>query len=573
LPPTSSIGADAAIDASNSGATPIAAPIRADGESSVAWDDDCDVLVVGFGAAGACAAIEAAQAGAAVVVTDRFGGGGASAKSGGVVYAGGGTRFQKAGGYADSPEAMYEYLCMEVGDAVERATLRDFCDRSVEMIEWLEAHGVQFESTVPPCKTSYPADGYYLYFSGNETVKEYAGRHPPAPRGHRVKGAGLSGAMLFRALRKSVHEAGARVMTQSSVRRLVVNSRGGAVLGAELWQFEKDGRAARRHRRLSRWAERMYYPAPGVSDILRRRALELELAEARPWLVRARAGVVLSTGGFIFNREMVARHAPKYLRNFRLGTSGCDGSGIRLGQSVGGEAARLERVSAWRFINPPLAWARGMIVDGDGVRFCNEEVYGAKLGYEMCERHGGKAWLVIDSTIRHDAVREALFGGLWGFQSVPALVLTFAGVRRASSIEDLARRIGADAPAMLQSWQTYNRAAHSGDDPLGKSRDLLHPLEAPPFYALDISVDKRVFPCAALTLGGLRVDETDGAVITAGGGTVPGLYAAGRAAVGIASNHYVSGLALADCIWSGRRAGRSAAATMTQSAKQAGASA
>jgi 3-oxo-5alpha-steroid 4-dehydrogenase len=316
----------------------------------------------------------------------------------------------------------------------------------------------------------------------------------------------------------------------------------------------------------------MYYPMPGVSDVLRRRTLAVELAEAHPRLVRACAGVVLSTGGFIFNREMIARHAPNYLRNFRLGTSGCDGSGIRLGQSVGGECARLERVSAWRFINPPLAWARGMIVDRAGVRFCNEEVYGAKLGYEMCEHHDGKAWLVIDSTIRRDAIREALFGGLWGFQSVPALVLTFAGAKRSGSIEDLAQRIGADASALRQSWQIYNQAAQSGDDPFGKSRDLLHPLEAPPFYALDISVDRRVFPCAALTLGGLRVDETDGTVRTASS-TVPGLYAAGRAAVGIASNHYVSGLALADCIWSGRRAGRSAAATLAQGAKRAGATA
>ncbi|MGH7924630.1 MAG: FAD-binding protein [Candidatus Binatus sp.] len=557
-----------AIDASNSGATPIGAPIRVDGEQSIGWDDECDVLVVGFGAAGACAAIEAAGSGASVIVTDRFGGGGASAKSGGVVYAGGGTRFQKAAGYDDSPDAMFEYLRMEVGDAVERATLRDFCDRSVEMLEWLEAHGVEFDSTVPPCKTSYPADGYYLYFSGNETVKEYAGKHPPAPRGHRVKGAGLSGAMLFRALRKRVYASAVRVMTQSSVRRLVVDKKSGAVLGAELWQFEKNSRAAKRHRRLSRWAERMQYPAPGVSDILRRRALAVELADARPLLVRATAGVILSTGGFIFNREMVARHAPKYLRNFRLGTAGCDGSGIRLGDSVGGAAARLERVSAWRFINPPLAWARGMIVDASGVRFCNEEVYGARLGHEMCESHDGKAWLVIDSTIRRDAVREALSGKLWGFQSVPALVLTYAGAKRGRSIEELAQRIGANATALRQSWQSYNQAAHSGDDPLGKSRDLLHPLEASPFYALDISVDKRVFPCAALTLGGLRVDETDGAVSTSNGGTVPGLYAAGRAAVGIASNHYVSGLALADCIWSGRRAGRAIAMSQAEVAKQ-----
>jgi 3-oxo-5alpha-steroid 4-dehydrogenase len=530
------------------------------------------VLVVGFGAAGASAAIEAAGAGASVIVTDRFGGGGASAKSGGVVYAGGGTRFQKAAGYDDCADAMFEYLAKEVGDAVSRATLRDFCDHSVEMIEWLEAHGVEFDSTVPPCKTSYPADGYYLYFSGNETVADYAGKYPPAPRGHRVKGAGLSGAMLFRALRKSVQVAEARVMLQSSVRRLIVDA-GGAVIGAELWQFEKDSRAARRHRRLSRWAEQLFYPAPAVSDMLRRRVLALELAEARPRMVRARGGVILSTGGFIFNREMIARHAPKYLRNFRLGTSGCDGSAIRLGQTVGGKAARLERVSAWRFINPPLAWARGIIVDTTGVRFCNEEVYGAKLGHEMCEHHEGKAWLVIDSTIRRDAVTEARSGKLWGFQSVPALMLTFAGAKRAGSIEDLARRIGADPQRLTRSWQSYNDAARSGNDPLGKSRDLLQALQTAPFYALDISVDKRVFPCAALTLGGLLVDEMDGAVRTANGGTVLGLYAAGRAAVGIASNNYVSGLALADCIWSGRRAGRCAATTLTHGAKRAEATA
>ena len=103
---TSNIGPDTVIDARNSGATPIDAPLRVDGEHSVSWDDHCDVLVVGFGAAGASAAIEAAGAGADVIVTDRFGGGGASAKSGGVVYAGGGTRFQKTAGYDDSPDAM-----------------------------------------------------------------------------------------------------------------------------------------------------------------------------------------------------------------------------------------------------------------------------------------------------------------------------------------------------------------------------------------------------------------------------------------------------------------------------------
>ncbi len=547
--------------------TPIGAPLRVAGVSGARWDDECDVMVVGFGAAGACAAIEAARAGAKTIATDRFEGGGASAKSGGVVYAGGGTRHQKDAGYDDSPEAMYEYLSREVGDAVSPATLRAFCEQSVAMLEWLEGNGVKFDSSLPPRKTSYPPDGCYLYFSGNETVKEYAGSYPPAPRGHRVKGKGLSGALLYDALRRSAIDAGVRLVTQAAVRRLVIDNAGGAVLGAELWRLDHDPSAAARHRRFNRMAERLYYASRDLSDAMRRRALAVEMASARPSMVRARGGVVLSTGGFIFNREMVSRYAPAYLRNFRLGTSGCDGSGIRLGESAGGDSAHLDRISAWRFINPPLAWVRGVIVDERGERFCNEEVYGARLGHEMCLRHGGRAWLVIDSTIRREALREAIFGRLWGFQRIPALVLMLAGAKRGRTIEELASAIGADRTVMRNTLRIYNEAADRGEDSMGKSREFVRPLESPPFYALNIAADMSVFPCPAITLGGLRVDEQSGAVLDRKGARIEGLYAAGRAAVGIASNQYVSGLALADCVWSGRRAGRAAAAASRRLAK------
>lgn len=350
-------------------------------------------------------------------------------------------------------------------------------------------------------------------------------------------------------------------MRQSAARRLILDDTGGVVLGAELWQFDSRSVAAARHRRLSRWAEAMFYVAPRLAEILRRRTLQIELADARPKHVRARGGVILSTGGFIFNRAMVSRYAPKYLRNFPLGTCGCDGSGIRLGQSVGGDAARMDRITAWRFINPPLAWSQGMIVDAEGRRFCNEEVYGARLGYEICERHDGKAWLVMDSTIRREAIREAVFGNLWAFQRMPALMLMFAGAKRGSTIEALARKISAQEKSLAQSLTEYNLAAERGEDPRGKSAELLRTLSSP-FYALNISADMRVFPCPALTLGGLRVDETTGAVRKPDGGSISGLFAAGRAALGIASNHYVSGLALADCIWSGRRAGGATASSV-----------
>src|SRR5690606_703816 len=86
--------------------------------STVAWDEAHDVVIVGFGAAGASAAIEARTAGADVLLVDRFDGGGASQLSAGVVYFGGGTRLQRESGWEDSVEEMYAYLKLETEDAV-----------------------------------------------------------------------------------------------------------------------------------------------------------------------------------------------------------------------------------------------------------------------------------------------------------------------------------------------------------------------------------------------------------------------------------------------------------------------
>ncbi|NKF20946.1 FAD-binding protein [Solimonas marina] len=546
------------------GNLPIDAPLHADAQT--AWALECDVLVVGYGAAGASAAIAAAEAGAQTLIVERFDGGGATAKSGGIVYAGGGTRQQRLAGYDDTAEAMYRYLRIECGladgdGAVGDATLRRFCDDSTAMIEWLESIGVNFDSdpqylrTQP--KTSYPRDGIYLYYSGNEAVKEYAAVAAPAPRGHRVRGSFLSGRTLFETLRARVDALGVRTLRQSAVRRLVVNA-DGAVVGAELQRLRPDSPAAKRHARLMRRAEALHNVAPGWADRLRAQALAIESAEGERVLVRARGGVILSAGGFIFNRAMVAEHAAKFAMTMRLGATGCDGSGIRLGLSVGGAAARLDKVSAWRFINPPSVWPQGIVVDAQGQRFCNEQVYGAKLGVAMCEGHGGRAWLIVDKRLRRAAIREALFGRLWAFQSIPALILMLFAPR-ARSAAALAARIGMPGEALTRSLTDYNNGVRRGDDVLGKSPAFSAELTQPPYYALDVSAHSKTFPCPAITLGGLRVNEDSGAVRDDAGGDIAGLYAAGRTAIGIASNHYISGLSLADCLWSGRRAGRAAA--------------
>ncbi|OAJ53190.1 delta 4, 5-alpha steroid dehydrogenase [Paraburkholderia ginsengiterrae] len=539
-------------------ATPVEAPLVVDDPARMRWDDVCDVLVAGFGAAGACAALEAAAAGAKVRIVERFEGGGASAKSGGVVYAGGGTQYQSEAGYVDTPQAMFAYLQREVGEAVSAATLERFCAGSVEMLRWLERLGVRFAASMPPRKTSYPQNRYYLYYSGNEAVGDVPHGPLPAPRGHRVVGDGMSGRVLYDTLRRAVEaQPSIDAMCHASVRRLVTD-RSGRVIGAQLWQVTP-GRAQRAHRRLARRAERLHNAMPAWADRLRAALHRIEMRESRLITIKADA-VVLSTGGFIFNRSMVARHAPRYLPNWRLGTTGCDGSGIRLGLSAGGVASRLERVSAWRFINPPYAWAQGCVVDRHGERFCNEEVYGAALGHAMCEKREGRAWLILDARLVKLALKECLRGKLWAFQSVPALLLMLAGRKRGASLADLAARIGCDPAVLAKTVVRYNTASLIGvDREFGKSAAMLQPLSHGPYYAIDISADSRVFPCPSITLGGLRVDETSNAVLSAQGEPVEGLFAAGRAACGLASNHYVSGLSLADCIWSGRQAGRAAA--------------
>jgi 3-oxo-5alpha-steroid 4-dehydrogenase len=170
-------------------------------------DLSADVVIVGFGAAGACAAVEAADTGADVLVLNRFQGGGASAVSGGVVYAGGGTPQQRDAGVEDSVDAMYDYLRLEIGDVVSEQTLRRFCEDSPDMISWLQRNGVPFEGSLCPYKTSYPND-YYLYYSGSEAAGGFREAAKPAARGHRAKGPGTSGKLVFARLAATVPAQG-----------------------------------------------------------------------------------------------------------------------------------------------------------------------------------------------------------------------------------------------------------------------------------------------------------------------------------------------------------------------------
>jgi 3-oxo-5alpha-steroid 4-dehydrogenase len=532
-------------------------PRRLTAGERVRWDDSADTVIVGLGGAGACAAIEAAERGADVLAVDRLIGGGDTSFSGGAIYAGGGTEAQHGAGFTDTATNMYAYLRLEVDGAVDDVTLRRFCNGSLADMAWLTGHGVRFGSRFWPDKTPFPPNGYHLFYSGSEQTEPFDKESDPVPRAHKTDAKGMgAGSVFFGALAKAVDRAGVRVRRQTSARRLVLDA-GGRVVGVECSTFAP-GCAAGLHRGLARLA--IATPAtisigPLLPTVFRSlRALERCAMRETVWL-RARRGVVLSTGGYQGNPDLLARYAPYGKALMPVGFD-ANGSGLLLGLGAGADTGYLDNLGVFKMFVPPLAFGRGMLVDSNGERFTNEFYYSGRVGRAMRELPGGNAYLVLDSQLAAQARTE--LPKLPLFSSAPAR-LALARAVKAATLDDLAVKLGVPADALRRSAEDVAATAAGSDDPFGKSSASSAALRRPPFLALDMSIGTKPLPATMFSLGGLRVDGATGAVLTADGSVLPGLYAAGRAAVGLCSNSYVSGLSLADCVFSGRRAGAATA--------------
>lgn len=462
------------------------------------WDETVDVVVVGLGAAGASAALEAAACGAETLVLERAAaGGGTSAMSGGVLYLGGGTALQTACGFEDSPEEMAKYLRASVGDAPDLAKIDRYCEGSVAHYEWLVAQGVPFKQTFYYGCSGEPPTDDGLVWSGSERAHPFAAIAKPAPRGHVPAMPHQAGPQLMRSLLAAVGRSAARVAGDTRVTALV-----------------------------------------RASDDSIAGVVAATFGEERA--IRARGGVVLTTGGFIMNDAMLAAHVPRALAcKFRVGAEGDDGSGIRLGVAAGAATLHMDKASISLPVTQPWSLKRGVLVDAHGQRFVNEDAYYGRLGEFALFRADGRAWLVVD-----DAIFEK-----------PEYPRRVAAVGETPG--ELARELGLPPGALEATLHLYNEHAARGEDPVfGKAREYVVPLAKPPFGAFDCTTAGSLY--AAFTLGGLATDA-DGRVLDSEGAPIPGLFAAGRCTSGLSVGGYSSGLSLGDGTFFGRRAGRAAA--------------
>lgn len=524
------------------------------------WDATCDVLVVGAGLAGVSAALRTSEDPSIdVLVIDRGAGGGASKLSGGVVYMGGGTKAQKEAGLHDTPENMANYLTFETGNIVRGDTVQRFAKASAGFQDWLEKYGARFGGPATEEKTSYPNEGT-IYFSGNEVTVPGRERATAVQRGHRAKPAKggepskLSGQYLLPPLIASMERRpNVRFFRQTRATRMVVD-RDGAVVGLEVLRVPP-GFAAWRHAKYMNLVNNLAMGVLGWVDKLKARIVGIEASKARPLRIRARKAIVLSAGGFIFNRVMLEKNAPDYLGVAPLGTIADDGSGIKLGMTVGAKTDMMDRISAWKFLYPPASFTKSVSIDANGDRLVNEEFYGARTGEALFGRAGGKGWLILDEPLWKEVVHEMHTAKKMFFQKVQYRAIERDYTTSAATIEELAEKIGVPADRLARTIADYNASIDAGrPDALIKSDKLRRKIETGPFYANDIGLGAKFSPTSAITVGGLVVDEDTGEVLSSEGGKVPGLYAAGRTAIGICSHYYVSGLSLGDCVWSGMRA-------------------
>ena len=465
------------------------------------WSDDVDVVVLGAGIGGCCAAVEASANGADVLVLERSAAaGGTTCMAGGHFYLGGGTAVQKATGHADSADEMAKYITAVSRDP-EPEKIRAYCDDSVDHFDWLENLGFEFERTYYPEKAVIQPQTQGLMFTGNEKVWPFHEKAVPAPRGHKVPVEGDTGGagMVIDLLVKRLDEMNVPIRYEVGGRRLVIDD-AGAVVGVQY----KDG------------------PNEGF--------------------IRAKS-VIIAAGGFVMNPDMVAAHVPQLAEKpFTLGSTYDDGLGIRMGVSVGAELKHMDQAFITAPVYPPSILLTGLVVNKEGKRFVAEDSYHSRTSGFVMDQTDRAAFLIVDeSHMQRPEFPLAPFIDGW------------------ETVEEMADGLGLDREALVSTLDRYNAYAAKGEDPdFHKSPEFLAPQDRGPWAAFDMSLGKALY--AGFTIGGMAT-TVDGAVLNESGSVIPGLYAAGACAANLAQDGkgYASGTQLGEGSYFGRRAGASAA--------------
>lgn len=536
------------------------------------WDEVVDVLVLGSGAAGLSAAVAAHDGGADVLVLEKAPLiGGTAGVSGGIVWIPL-NRQMAAAGISDSRDEALEYIRrLTLGSEPDPELIEVYVDQAHQVAGYLEDNTplrlmisssfTDYYADLPGGKReggrsleSEPFDAraalgdwspsvrtspHMAWLTLDEGAKALIGGEVPADLAAQRErdDVRVIGSALVASLFKGLLDRGVEVVTDAPARELVVED--GAVVGAVV---ERDGR---------------------------RQA------------IGARRGVVLATGGFEWNEELVKAFVGEEIEP--LSPPYNEGDGLRMAIEAGAQLGNMRAFWGQPALLDPNVEFEGMrlmqmggaraipgivVVNRHGKRFVNEAVsyqdFPKAVGAfdpVAVERPNEDHWIVFDQRLKDSA---ALLPSVLPGEPAPDWV------DQAATPRELAEQAGIDPGGLEATIARWNRHVADGADPDfqrgsawyegfmtgGPTPAVLQPVAEPPFYAM------RLYHGALGTSGGAQI-TADGQVRNMRGATIPGLYAAGNVSACVLGDSYPGGGAtLGPALTFGFIAGRHAATSI-----------
>ena len=489
---------------------------------------DTDIVIVGAGGAGMTAAITAAEAGKDVVILESQAmvGGNSVRATGGMNAAE--TPAQDENEFTESAgvEKTLETAASEWADnetitalantvaeqwAAYQANPEGYFD-SVELMELdtlIGGHGINDPALVETlCSNSADAVAW-LGEQGIELSSVGAAGGASVKRIHRpVDDQGLVisvGSYMIPRLQSKCEELGVEILLNTTANKILTDADGAAV-GIEA--TDKNGAAV---------------------------------------TVNAKA-VILATGGFGANLDMVTEYRPELEGFMTTNAAGAQGQGIDMAVAIGAGTVDMDQIqihptveyNSSQLITEGLRGDGAILVNAEGNRFTDEVGTRDVVSAAEIAQTGSYSWLVID---------QAMVDASGVIQGYIESGFTFSG----ETYEELAEAMGVDAAAFAATMEKWNAAVAAGvDEEFGRT-SFANPLDTAPYYAIKVTAGIHH------TMGGLTINPQT--QVLAGDGTViDGLYAAGEVTGGVHGGNRLGGTAVADFVVFGRIAGEQAAA-------------
>ena len=488
---------------------------------------DADVVVIGAGGAGMTAAMTAADAGQKVVILESQAmvGGNSARATGGMnaaktVYQDENEFDQAAGvektlataaekyadnetitalaktvseqwaayqanptGYFDSVELM-ELDTMVGGKGINDPELVEtLCEGTADAIDWLDENGITLHNV-----SSF----------GGASVKRI---HRPVNEEGKVVSVG---AYMIPLLQENCEKRGIDIVLNTTVDTILTDANGAAV---GVSGTDKDGNTV---------------------------------------VVNAKS-VILATGGFGANLDMVTQYKPELAGFMTTNAAGAQGQGIAMATAIGAGTVDMDQIqihptveaNTAALITEGLRGDGAILVNANGERFIDEVGTRDVVSAAEIAQPGSYSWLIVDQ-----AMADA--------SSVIQGYIKKGYTKTGATYEELAKELDVDPAAFANTMETWNGYVEAKNDPDFGRTSFANPLNNGPYYAIKVTAGVHH------TMGGVTINSAT-EVLKEDGTVIPGLFAAGEVTGGVHGANRLGGTAVADFVVFGRIAGESAA--------------